>query len=664
MPDVFIFLAVSLTVWVAGTTLLRVVHLSPDDATERSLAALVAGFALLGLLILGLGLLGLLIWWVVATLLVLALLCSVRNIGDCLRDLGLFATSLRWELIRSPLRMAHLAIVLIIVIQLVAALAPPIPADFDGLSQHLAHAKQYAHDGEIRPLWYDHHAHFPATLQMMYTVAHLFGVPGASKLFHWGFGIIAIGAVVMMGRRLLAPAAGSYGGLVLATTPGVAWLMGVGYVDLATMACGVLALHFFIRWTQEDDQNWLLWLSAVMAGAGAATKMQGLALLGLLVVATIIVLRPRFARGLGHAAAYVGIALIVCGPWYLKSYLWTGNPVYPFAYEVFGGKMWSADRAEGYTYDQRNYGKGELPPRSEWAEMPPLERFFSGPREPLHLLLAPVNLTIEAPEFTVPAGDVWVWLSDSVSPLWLAFLPLLAFYRRPPPVKIMLWILLPLWLWWLGSMQLTRYLLPTLALVAPAIGWAVVEAERHSDLLATIVKAVMKVWTVVAVSMMLIYVAPQAPAALGLTTTEEYLAEHSLYRASVFINNSTPPDAKVALYGEPRGYYLNRDYIWAERGHSALIDYDSVERPRDLVSEWWRLGITHVMINQAYFPDIERSPDPLASLIRGAMEEGLLGPMGAPATARPYLLLQVAPERPEQESVPPEQELPTPPFAL
>jgi hypothetical protein len=205
----------------------------------------------------------------------------------------------------------------------------------------------------------------------------------------------------------------------------------------------------------------------------------------------------------------------------------------------------------------------------------------------------------------------------------------------------MMWVLLPLWLWWLWSMQLTRYLLPTLALVAPAAGWAVVEAERHSEALATVVRSVLAVWTVVAMGMMLLYVAPQAPAAVGLTNTDAYLAGSGLYRAGEYLNTATPPDAKVALYGEPRGYYLDRDYIWADPGHSALIDYESVEKPEDLVREWRRLGITHVMINAAQFPDLQQSPDPLARNIGNALREGLLAPMPAPATVRPYVLLRV-----------------------
>jgi 4-amino-4-deoxy-L-arabinose transferase-like glycosyltransferase len=637
---VVVYLAVILTAFMLGTCILRLVRLSPDDDAQRGLAALVVGHVLLALLILALGLLGYLHWWALAHLLLLAALAGLRALDDAFRWLGGLSARVCWEMTRSPLRVVHWVIALIIVLQLIAAVAPPLPTDYDGLAEHLAMAKTWAGDGRIHPLWYDHHSQFPATVQMFYTLAHVFGVPGAAKLFHWGFGVMAIGAAVLTGRRLVAPAAGSWAGLILATTPGFAWLMGVGYVDLATITCGLLALLFFLRWAHEGG-DWLLWLSAVMAGAGAGTKMQGLALMGVLALGVIVVLRGRRLRGVGRAAAYVAIALVVCGPWYLKSYLWTGNPVYPFAYEIFGGEMWSQERAEGYHLSQRNYGKGELPPAEQLQAMSPIERAFAGPRRPLNMLLAPINLTFEPTEFTVPLSPLGVWATDSFGPLWLMLLPLLVLFRRRPAVSVMMWVLLPLWLWWLWSMQLTRYLLPSLALVAPAAGWAVVEAERHSKLLAVVVRSAVGVWTVIALGLICVYVLPQAPAAFGQVTEAEYLGSTALYSAAKAINDRTPADAKVALYAEPRGYYLDRDYLWAEEGHSALIRYERVESAEDLVREWRRLDVTHVMINLALFPDLQSSDDPLARNIRGALEQGLLEPMETPERIRPYVVFRI-----------------------
>jgi hypothetical protein len=304
--------------------------------------------------------------------------------------------------------------------------------------------------------------------------------------------------------------------------------------------------------------------------------------------------------------------------------------------------MWSADRAEAYSATQRDYGKGDLPPAEELAQMTPLERAFAGTHRPENLLLAPINITFDPTEFTVPMSTLGVWATDSIGPLWLALIPLLVLFRRPPSVGRLMWIFLPLWLWWLWSMQLTRYLLPTLALVAPAAGWAAVEAERHSRLLNIVVRSAAGVWTVIALGLMCLYVLPQAPAAFGQVDADEYLGANALYAASEVINERAPADAKVALYAEPRGYYLDRDYMWAERGHSALIRYERVESGEDLVWEWRRLGVTHVMINLALFPDISSSPDPLARQMREALDEGLLKRMAVPNDARPYALFRVA----------------------
>lgn len=641
MLAIIIYLAVSLTALLLGTMLLRILRLAPEDPAERGLVAFVLGQVLLALTILVLGLLGRLQWWALTHLLLLSALISLRNLPACLRQVRRLFAAVWRGLTRSPLRAVHIAIVLVVALQLLAALAPPSPNDWDGTSEHLAMAKQYARDGRIHPLWYDHHSQFPATVQMLFTLAHVFGVPGAAKLFHWGFGVVALAAVVLIGRRLLSPGAGSWGALVLATTPGLAWLMGAGYVDLATVACGLLAVHFFLRWL-EGEPGRALWLSALMTGAGIGTKMQALALLGVLAAGIVIAQRFR-PRAFGLAAGYVAIALAVGGGWYLKSYLWTGNPVYPFAYGLFGGKMWSEDRAEAYRGFQRTYGKGELPPPEELARMSPLRRAFTGPRRPLNLLLAPVNLALDPAPFAASHQELGSWVSDSIGPLWLALLPLLLILPRPASARRLLWLLLPLWLWWLWSMQLTRYLLPTLALAAPLTGWAAARAQEHSATLRGAVRAVVGVWTAVALALMVLYVRPALPTALGLEDSHRYLAAFPLYTVSDYVNANTPPDAKVALYGEPRGYYLDRDYLWAEQSHSALIDYAAARDAAGLVREWRRLEVTHVLVNRSYFPAPDpESADPVVRAMGQAIEEGLLTPLATPAGSGPYLLLRIA----------------------
>lgn len=639
MPAVILYSAVAWVAFLLGTQALVLLRLTPNGRAERALAALIVGHVVIALGVLAIGLLGYLTWWALVYLLLLAALLGLRSLDDCLTSLARLVGRL-WHLpARSPHRAVYLVTAVIVLLQFLAALAPPAPTDWDGTSEHLAQAKQYARDGRIHPLWYDHHSQFPATLQMFYTLAHVFDVPRAAKLFHWGFGVLALGAVVLSGRRLLTPAAGAYGALVMATTPVFARLMGVGFVDLGATACAVMALYLFMRWLRDDHVP-CLWLSALMAGAGAGFKMQGLALMGVLIAGVVIVGRSR--RALTLSAASAAIALAVCAPWYIKSWVITGNPVYPFAYNLFGGKMWSQERAEQYRYSQRRFGRGELPEYGRFRAMSALERTFAGPRRPLNMLLAPLWVTVDPVAYTDPLTPLGVYATDSIGPMWLALLPLLLLFRRPPPVRWMLWVFLALWLWWLWSMQHVRYLVPMLALVAPAAGWAVVEAKRHSELLREVVRGVLGVWTVLALGLMALYVIPQIPAALGVVDADAYLSGMPLYEVSQFINRATPPDAKIALYGEPRGYYLDRDYLWADPGHSALIKYEAVHEARDLVAEWRRLGVTHVVINPAQFPDIHASADPLARTIGEAVDAGLLIALSTPAPARPYLVFKLS----------------------
>lgn len=341
--------------------------------------------------------------------------------------------------------------------------------------------------------------------------------------------------------------------------------------------------------------------------------------------------------------AYVGIALAVCWPWYLKSYLWTGNPVYPFAYSIFGGKMWTAERTVPYRRHQLEFGMGELPPQEEMQQMSALQQRFCGPRSPLNLLLAPVNLTLYPTEFTVPLTPFGAYALSSIGPLYLALLPLLLMAKRRRPVGWLLLILEPLWVWWLMSMQLTRYLLPSLALICPAVGWAVAEAERTGGLLGAVTRAAVGAWAAVVLALIVLYVLPQAPVAVGLQSEYGYLMQSvRVYHPCVYINRHTPENAKIALYGEPRGYYLDRDYLWAEWGHSALIRYEAIETPQDLVREYRRLGITHLMINMGQFPHLWMSEDELALMIGEAIDKGLLRLFAEkPGPGSPYLLLSV-----------------------
>src|SRR5206468_3133940 len=89
--------------------------------------------------------------------------------------------------------------------------------------------------------------------------------------------------------------------------------------------------------------------------------------------------------------------------------------------------------------------------------------------------------------------------------------------------------------------------------------------------------------------------------------TEEYYLDFSFGEATAILNGlGKTRQVNVALYDEPRGYYLDVDYWWANPGHSRLIEYEKLANGEDLVRELKRLGTTHLYWNLQFADMVER----------------------------------------------------------
>jgi hypothetical protein len=637
-----------------GAQVLALTRLGPREVPERFLSAAALGYVLLAYAVLALGYFGLLTpRWIAVVLAVFA----VAGIGnwDLLWEALLRFLSAALRALRTRDHVVGAALLLLVLAAtLITALEPPTSRDFDGLAEHLAQARTYVRHHQIEPLWFDHHSHFPATMEMLYVVGLSFGSVSGAKLFHWFHGLMAVMAVILITRRHLARRAGAWAGYVLASTPMFLWLSGIAYVDLGVMAYGLLAVLAYLRWRAEGRTADLL-LAGLLAGCAMTVKMQGLALGGVLVLAAAVVaLRrlpadagqtapPARARGLGLVAASGLLAVLIACPWYLRTYVNTGNPFYPFAYGVFGGKHWSADRAAGYDRHQLAFGLGEMPSPEAMAALPRWRQKLVGPREPWKWLVAPIALTFLPWQFEVKLGNLQNILLTATGPLYLALIAVLALMpRRPAAVSRLLWLFAPLWLWWFWSMQLARYLFPTLAMLAPVAGYAAYRCARGGMMLSRCFTAALVLWSVLVAYTAVSLAAPALPVVLGLKPVDEYLlANTDVYVPSYYIAHNLPPEARVCTYGEVRCFYFDRDYFWGEPGHSDLIPYDGMGGAEDLIRSYREYGITHVLINQAYLPGLWDSQDKPFVLLRQAMDKGLLTPVTDFPTRRQFLLYAV-----------------------
>lgn len=638
-----------------GARILAACRLAPVNVPERVLCAAVLGFTLFAYVVLALGLVGQLKPWPVAVALALMALA------------GLGRWSLLWEgvlrllnaLARGARSRQHVIpaffLLLFAALTFITALEPPGGREFDGLAQHLAQPQTYIRHAEIKPLWYDHHSFFPATLQMLYTTGLLYGSVSAAKLFHWLHGIIAVITVLIITRRFFSGAASGWAALVLMTTPTFLWMAGVSYVDLGTTAYGLVMLACFLRWHRDRKPADLL-LTGLMGGCLMTTKMQGIFLFAMIMAAVALLtaqghLARRNSAGaprcgpapLATAALAVLIGITVASPWYVRTWYLTGNPVYPFAYSIFGGKYWSAEKAGGYELAQMEFGLGDMPPVEEFNRLPGWKQRLVGPREPWKWLVGPFTLTFLPWEFAVGAGRVFVVSLMSIGPLWLALVGALVFFRRLPPAALaVLWLFVPLWLWWFFSMQLARYLLPSLAFLAPVAGYAFYRVKTSGAVGRVLGGTGMGLWLAAATGIMLMLALPALPVVTGRQPVHEYLTENlDVYPPSLYVSRSLPPDAHVVMYGEVRGFWLQRDHFWGDPGHSDIIDYSRADSPQGLMAIYREMGFTHVLINQAHLPDLRTSDDPLMRVLRESIEQGYLVPMTHFRSRPNFMLFQV-----------------------
>jgi hypothetical protein len=639
---VAVWVIISVAAETLGMTVLKLFRFPDFGRALRFLVATGLGYVLLAYGILALGLLHHL---QVAYLGGLILLCVVLGLGAeapfppmAMQAAGRLLSAL-W---RSPRRLLYAVILIWLLLTFFAALGPSDSRDWDGLSEHLAQAKTYLRDGRVEPLWYDHHSEFPSTMVMLYTAGLAFGGQGAAKLFHWGFGLMTLLAAWSLARRHLSPRAGPTTIWVLATTPILGWLATIGYVDFAEIFFCVVAVDLLLTW-RRDGRAADLYLAGAVAGCGMAVKMQGLftlAVLGFVVIFWTIRLRRRLAPVFAAAA----IALVISCPWYIKSWLVTGNPFYPFGYAIFGGKQWSLPQARVYAYHHATFGYGKLPPENEWQAQPAWRKRLMGSRSPLMLLIAPFALTF-LPQYYEPRQPAFIaMLKLSLGPMYLALcvLPFVLPRPRAPAAFWLAGIFVLFWIVWLESTQLVRYLLPWLALIAPLAGLALADLLDSPGPARAVASTVAAVWSIVALSFLGVQAWPLAQTTLGVVPADIYLRQYlDVYEPLDFLNHATPPSARIGTYGEPRLFYLDRDRLWADPGHSLLIDYDAATTPARLISEYRRLGLTHILINQQFFGSLATSTDDLHRLLSQTVQQGLLVPVSEFGRGH-FLLFRVA----------------------
>jgi hypothetical protein len=165
--------------------------------------------------------------------------------------------------------------------------------------------------------------------------------------------------------------------------------------------------------------------------------------------------RALRTRRIRHVAIFgIGLGLTI-GPWLVKNVLDTGNPVYPLAAPVFGGRDWDAARQakwqaahgpRGISWAELGSGLIEIAGRSDWQSalylaFAPLAWLRSGSRRATAWLAV----------YALYLFATWFLLTHRIDRFWLPILPVLAMlsglgadWTREKPWRILSGVILAL----------------------------------------------------------------------------------------------------------------------------------------------------------------------------------------------------------------------------
>lgn len=564
------------------------------------------------------------------------------------------------------------------------SLAPPVA--YDDLTYHLAAPKVYARTGHVTVLPYDHHTAFPFTLEMLYTIGLLLGGAGVAKLVHTTFWMMSLLAIYALGDALFGRRTAWLATLLYAATPLVWYQSGTAYTEFGFALYQLLAFLALIDYlnlratavsvsgqgvmTVKARQPQWIWCCGLCCGLTYGLKYTGLLTA---VYAAGVVLYLGWRDGLRRQAIrvdlfkLVAVAALVALPWIVRTWAATGNPVFPFAHGLFHSPQWSDDRAAMYDSAQKAFGRAFMFGGNGLVETEPNPNSH---RSLARLVTVPWHLTFH-PDWFFDRGLNYDGKAF-VGPLWLALLPAwllgwLAFSRRssaveyresrdetvtqvyrkefgrevpvtqtrrivaqvtiPPgrPLGLLLAHLVMIGLLWFVSMQYGRYLVPHLALWSLGVAWAA-DGLLRLRLSAVVVTILAAMQLLAGLSYGLTGSFRALQVAVGGMTPERFVqGAVPAYRAMQWLNEHGRPEDVVALYGEPRGYWLDLPYLWAERGHSTIIP-ESARTDATTYLDYLRdqLGVRYALVNENLFATDRTEGDDDVAFIGQGIASGRL----------------------------------------
>lgn len=555
-----------------GKRLLTALCGTGTDTCYEKLFSVSLGLGMFNLIVFIMGIAGLIYPSLILLLLVSGIAVEARSVRKIVLDFAAGANALRsWDPVMVLLGALGLAY------SLVPALSPP--TSWDALAYHLPIPKQYAESHGISFIPSMAMKQCSIGMEMLSCAALSLGIDVLPQLFSYMTEILVVYALFLFVKRNFTEYAARLSVVVMAVMPVALGIGGVTNNDFSVCLFSLLAIVSFFEYRAEKRSRWL-YLMAAFCGFALTAKMTGFITLTWLLLSLLYVsIRDKEPVPKKTILTAAVILILFGSSAYIKNYMWTNNPVFPYLSGIFRGSDASAlSVIKKYNLEVR---------MTEGVEATVLNFV----RLPYYLIVRQERYQYQPHYFVMSAAMIFL-------------LRILLVRRRFAfqELHLMLFILYFAVIWFFGGTQLWRFAL----LVLPFMIFLVVKWSLDHDTRKLQVVSLMLL-SVNAAPLLAWNVNNQLFGMLSLPSLEkknagardQYL-DKSLdhYNVYKYINETLAPDAKILLFREIRGYYLERPYMWGDPLNQSAIVYEQFPNALALFNHLKKYGITHIVINE------------------------------------------------------------------
>lgn len=361
MIELLIFLSIVLISYGLGKTLLSLFKKDHKGLLEEFVFSEVLGLGILAYSIYIIGSAGFLYKEAVLSLIFLFGLFAVRPVYDLVCRIRLPDMAASIKTLNGFEKFLLITVIFIPSVSLFGAFAPEIGNDT--LAYHLYHPKIFIENNRIGYIPFTRESLWPYLTEMLFTIGLILKSVTIAKLFHYFFGVLSVMALYSFARRFFGRKEALLASALFYSAPGIFMQSVYSYVDLSLCLYSFLALYIFIVWSEKAEDIKLIALSGVFTGLALSVKvLGGITLISLSCMMIIILFRKRKgpASFTKNISIFILSALLVSCVWYIRSYIVTGNPVYPFFYNVFNSG-WPSDLGKHMGYMKGIIGFFRLP---------------------------------------------------------------------------------------------------------------------------------------------------------------------------------------------------------------------------------------------------------------------------------------------------------------